>query len=247
MERSHSVDCTITDYEEFCCCEENRYPLSPCSSTDTLISLNSVAMASTSSTNSTTTGSAVLHVQAENTMTVWEPNLVDKRVVTLSEVENYVYDILKERVDITILHFLIYLFATSSEEDREYINQIKLLHAGKQYSIQRMSDLSRRSPLLKDVVSLYSTFQMFRTDELRCPPLKLLVSDLMKQTTSFYAISCQDTSATYAEAIYKMIKKSSSALRTGETKSSKLSDGNHKTLKGALKKVFKIKPQGIVV
>lgn len=248
MDRSHSVDCTITEYEEFCCCEDNRFPLSPCSSTDTLITLNSVAMASSSSTNTTATGSAMSQVQTERTMTVWHPNLVDKRVVTISEVQNFVFDILKKNVDITILHFLIYLFATSADEDTRCINQLKLLHAGKQYTLQRTSDLSRRSPLLKDVITHFSTFQMFRSDELRCPPLTLLASELIEQTTCFYEKSCEDAPVTYAEAIYKLIKKSSAAVKARESNSrNSLGNGNHKTLRTTFKKVFKIKPQGIIV
>lgn len=173
---------------------------------------------------------------------------MDKRVVTLSEVEKYVRDILKKDADITILHFLIYLFATSPDAETGYINQLKLLHAGKQYTLQRTSDLSRRSPLLKDVATHFSTFQMLRLEELRCSPLTLLVSELMQLTTSFYARSCEDAPVTYAEAIYKMIKKSSSSVKTGEAKSRNgLGNGNHKTLRNTFKKVFKIKPQGIIV
>lgn len=222
---SHSADCTIGPSTHFCCCDENRIILSPCSSSETLLSLHP------------TDASTLLLVPR---FTVWEPNQEGKRIVSLRQVEDYVFGTLNAQVDITILHFLIYLYATSENSSPNYpISKLKLLHAGKAYSIQETLDIAKRSPLLRDVAQ-YSTFQMFRTEYLRSLPVTLLASELLQRTSEFYLQSSEDVAVTYAEAIFKTFKKSASFKTQARKKEGP--DAKHK-----FKRAFRIKRLGILV
>ncbi|WPK27731.1 hypothetical protein PUMCH_005128 [Australozyma saopauloensis] len=239
MQHSHSADCTITETTEICCCDSNTYPLSPCSSSETLLTLASITpqQQNRSFSNVTAASEPILlpDSPSEPYVTVWQPNLVDKQVVTVSEVERFVHSKMGREVDVTIIHFLVYLFAAAEEQDRGYINQWKLLHAGKQYHLQRISDVCRRTALLRDVAAQYSTFQLFHSAELRCPPLSRLVEDLLQEATDYNAKSYDDVCVTYADAIVKMFKKS------------KHRQERPKAIKNTFRRVFKIKPHGIAV
>lgn len=245
MDSGHSIDCTITEDTEICCCEDSRFPLSPCSSTETLITLASMTMQTTSSIE-TTSSSLLSRLAPTDSITVWQPNLVDKRVVSISEVEKWVAGMLNGKTDITVLHLLIYLHATSDASTRD-INHYKLIHAGKQYRIERVSDLSRQSPFLSDIASRFSTFQLFFTEVILSPPLTLLLSQLVKQATILQRRAHEDCLATYAEALCKLIKKSAAALRNDSQclKHNNLNNRERGTFRNTIRKVFKSKPRAI--
>lgn len=239
MDRSHSVDCTITEEVEICCCDQNTYPLSPCSSSETLMTIASLQTPDTESIVNTATEA---HSPAEPTLAVWLPNLVDKWDVKVADVENFVASVLNQNVDVTFLHLLIFLYFKLNER-LECINQVKLLHAGKQYSVLRKSDLSRRMPLLREAAQRYSTFQLFVSNELRCAPFNLLDDELIQQAALYSSHLYDNASVTYAEAIIKLIKRLTASMRTNNHKrTGSVSMADNDKFKSTLKRVFKIKP-----
>lgn len=242
MDHSHSVDCTISQEVEICCCDQNRYPLSPCSSSETLMTLASLQPSNAQSNVTAATEQSVI---LEPKVVVRLPNLVDKWEVTVAEVEEFVKAALNQDVEVTVLHLLIYLYSRLNEGP-EYINQVKLLHAGKQYNILRKSDLSRRTPLLHEVSAQYATFQLIIADELRCQPLSLLNAELLQQATLYYTQLFEAGSVTYAEALFKLIKKLTASLKTDLSNNRKNTVAPDQVrFKSTFKRVFKIRPARI--
>lgn len=151
----------------------------------------------------------------------------------MTEEETYIRTNIGTHTDATVLHLLISLHGTCSHGADSI--HLRPLNSGKQYSVQRVSDLARHKPRIADLARHYATLQMWRSD-LRGIPVTLLSAEML-QRTSTRRIAPHDVSMTYAEALVKMCKRLAMSLRAacGGTRL-----GRSKTVRGSLCRAFQV-------
>lgn len=147
-------------------------------------------------------------------ITVFLPNLVNRISVAVDDLEKFVDDRLDRHVDVTIMHLLVYLFSVNTDPEVTHINDIKLIHKGKPYTIQRMCDLQDRLPRIRDMVAMFPTFQLIISSANVRSPIKVSV-DVMLSKMSTAAENDLSPSVTYAEAMVKLFKKLPRKLSIG--------------------------------
>ncbi|GEQ69003.1 hypothetical protein JCM33374_g2673 [Metschnikowia sp. JCM 33374] len=138
-------------------------------------------------------------------ITILHPNLIDRFPVAFCDLENFVTGRIGRNVDVTIVHLLIYLFSENLGPPVAHINNLKLLHKGRPFSIQRAYDLSGRSPLIKDLIDRFPTFQLTVTATPVRAPLKMTIDSMLLKASAAVE-NFQSPSITYAEAVVKMLK-----------------------------------------
>lgn len=150
-----------------------------------------------------------VHEEAENVgdhVTIILPNLVDRINVSVRDVELFVSNRLVPSPDVTVTHLLIYLFLKNTDTSVTHINNLRLLHTGRQYTVQKIADLMRPLPTLMEVTERFSTFQLFVS--LNCPftPIRYSIDSLLQKTTEEYKEE-EEYATTYADTIIRKIRR----------------------------------------
>lgn len=138
-------------------------------------------------------------------ITIILPNLVDRITINVVDIENFI--LLYVGTEITVTHLLIYLVSLHIDPGVTCINNLKLLHMGKQYSVLRWADLKLPQPSLAAVILRFSTFQLFISQNLTCPPLMASLDFLVTHSVAGLQVEEDWGSVTYADAMIKIIKK----------------------------------------
>lgn len=143
-------------------------------------------------------------------ITIILPNLIDRVTVTMEELRAFVaLHVSPPPANITINHLLIYLFLQNQDTSVTCINNLKLLHTGRQYTVQQMSDLRRPSPALAEVMASFPTFQLFLTTILNFPQIRCSVDTLLYKSNHSSRKASLAPPVTYAESMMRILKKTS--------------------------------------
>lgn len=143
-------------------------------------------------------------------ITVLLPNQIDKVFVLTEELENFVAANTNTAVDLRVTHLLLYLFAKNVDPSARYINNLKLIHRGRFYTVQRPQELQASLPLISEIVQSSPTFQLFVTQQLKCAPMAMPVREMVQKVAP--PDPWDTPSVTYAEAMVKLIRKTSRRL-----------------------------------
>ncbi|QFZ29550.1 hypothetical protein EJF18_60060 [Clavispora lusitaniae] len=146
---------------------------------------------------------------APDSVTIIMPDFISRVSVSMNSIASFVAQYTPQAVEISVTHLLLYTFATHVDDPNLCINHLKLLHLGKQYSIQTLSDLHQPQPPLQSICSRFATFQLFITDNLVSVPLALPMSDLIQRSLHVVRSSDPDRPVTYADAMLRIIRKRS--------------------------------------
>lgn len=163
-------------------------PLSPCSSCATLVYQEETDAAESAG------------------FTIICPNLIDRITVTNEDLEEFVSDHLGYCRDITVVHLLLYLFSRNVDPDVRAINNLRLLHTGKQFTVQRPIDLQIIKVPLNTVARQFKTFQLVKTLNSTTPPLSMSIQSMVT-TTEEPALPKSEPLVTYVESIVKKARR----------------------------------------
>lgn len=140
---------------------------------------------------------------------------------------------------ITVQHLIVYVFSNMGEfllEPIKYVNQIKLLHLGKKYSIEDFTSNGNMS-LVNDLkIAECPSFHIIVTD-VPSSPLPLISKKFM--IMNFFTHEEFTGSVTYAEAIVKKIK-----ARRNHRQSSVVSNTETLSDVTTMESKFPSKPEG---
>lgn len=145
-----------------------------------------------------------------HTITVLLPDLVSRTYIEAADIENFVFAHTHRAVTPTVTHLLVYLFACHAAlgvPEVPDLSHLRLLHAGKMYTIPRRSDLLARLPWLAVACRTLATFQLVVT-----PPPPYIVLPLPKTPDALLGQTLlapdQDLvyAVTYLDAMVRFVK-----------------------------------------
>lgn len=153
-------------------------------------------------------------------LTIILPNLIDRISVSMSDVQLFVEDTTATPCEITMTHFLIYLLLQSTDSSVTCINNLRILHMGRQYSVLLLKDLTKPLPALAEVAAKSCSFQLVVPTSLQSTPITLTIPNLILKTTETSTELDSGAPVTYADSMVRIFRK---ALRRKLSVSSALS------------------------
>lgn len=167
-------------------------------------------------------------------ITIILPNLIDRLTFSINDVVHFVSQYLHPCPQVSVTHLLIYLLLQNLDSAVTCINNLKLLHTGKQYSVLTLADLLALLPLLDAITSRFSIFQLFISSNLSSPAITLDIESLLAKTTEISDTTIIPPAVTYAEAMVRSFKRmrrslsvvSSASRRASRTLTNSLQDSS---------------------
>lgn len=135
------------------------------------------------------------------------PNLVDRITIPMEDVATFVEGYLDPCPPVTVTHLLIYLRLRNVDSAVTCINNLKLLHTGKQYRVMNVRDLQAPLPPLHEIAARFPIFQLFISPHLTSPAITLDSEKLLAKTTKVLDPADTEPATTYAQAMIKSFKK----------------------------------------
>lgn len=195
--------------------------LSPCSSSPTLF--NPEYCDSQTSVDSANTRGSPLELRsgsfddlrqhqgaaANNTeITVIMPDANERVKIHCDQIAQFVAGYTHQSLQLSVFHLLLYLLANHTRDPAICINHLKILHMGKLYGVQTLSDLQQPQALLQQVCCQFATFELVYTTNLVSVPLALPVENLVVRTSNIVYPRRGSNSVTYTDAMLRIIRKS---------------------------------------
>lgn len=144
---------------------------------------------------------------ASKQLTIILPNLVDRVTISMGDVEEFVSGHLDPCPQISVTHLLIYLLLRNLDSAVTCINNLKLLHTGKQYRVLTLQELEGPLPPLEEVAARFPTFQLFISPHLASPAISINTGMLLAKTAEGPNTPEMISATTYAESIVQSFKR----------------------------------------
>lgn len=178
--------------------------LTPCSSCETYVGPHSDPHEDPHDPTSSDSGDSS---QLPTQLVIIFPNLVDRISIPMEDVATFVDGYLDPSPQITVTHLLIYLHLRNLDSAVTCINNLKLLHTGKQYRVMNVRDLQAPLPPLDEIAARFPIFQLFISPHLTSPAITLDIGKMLAKTAEVLDPADLEPATTYAKAMIKSFKR----------------------------------------